>query len=230
MIDYSKYEKALTQTEKEMFSLLDNGINRKEICERLNITQSYLKHRLSDKFADILERRNAKFLADSKLGDLVEKILPSCNSYNAVCNKLGLRGVEGYYVKIKKIISERKLSTKHFGTLLENSKVTFKELSDEEFFVSNKKRNGKSVIKRLVDHGYKKYVCECCGLTEWKNKPLVLQIHHINGDHCDNRVENLQILCPNCHSQTDTYSSNKNAVVNNNERFLVTKEIKQFIK
>jgi 5-methylcytosine-specific restriction endonuclease McrA len=47
--------------------------------------------------------------------------------------------------------------------------------------------------------------CERCGLTEWLGKPAPLQLHHVNGDGKDNRPENLQILCPNCHSQTDSW-------------------------
>lgn len=229
MLDYSKYENILSDIEKAMFYDLEKGIPRKEICKKLGITQSFIKHRLTDKFLDIIERRNAKFLVEEEFADLVEKVLPHCNSYNAVCNKLGLRGVDGYYTKIKNVINERGLSTEHFGTLDSNSKVNFKEYSDEEFFVSNAKRNGKSIVKRLLDHGYKKYECECCGVSEWNGKPLKLQIHHINGDHCDNRIENLQILCPNCHTQTDTYASNKKTIVNNNDRFSITKKINSIV-
>lgn len=49
--------------------------------------------------------------------------------------------------------------------------------------------------------------CEQCGLSEWQGKPLPLEVHHINGDHWDQRRENLQILCPNCHALTKTWRS-----------------------
>ena len=50
------------------------------------------------------------------------------------------------------------------------------------------------------------YKCECCGLAEWQGKEIVLQVDHINGDPYDNTPENLRLICPNCHSQTDTFA------------------------
>ena len=53
--------------------------------------------------------------------------------------------------------------------------------------------------------------CECCGLAEWMNKPITLELEHIDGDNRNNVKENLKLLCPNCHSYTDTWKG-KNSV------------------
>ncbi len=66
------------------------------------------------------------------------------------------------------------------------------------------------LLDALVQCGYKEYKCECCGISDWNGKSISLQLHHINGNSRDNSLSNLQILCPNCHSQTDNYGS-KNA-------------------
>lgn len=49
--------------------------------------------------------------------------------------------------------------------------------------------------------------CEICGVREWNGKPLVLHVDHVDGDRTNNELNNLMILCPNCHSQTETYGS-----------------------
>lgn len=58
---------------------------------------------------------------------------------------------------------------------------------------------------RLLEDGVKEYKCECCGNTEWMGEPIALELHHVNGVKDDLRIENLQILCPNCHAFTDNY-------------------------
>jgi Winged helix-turn-helix DNA-binding/HNH endonuclease len=65
-------------------------------------------------------------------------------------------------------------------------------------------RNRNHIKRRLVAAGLLEPRCKC-GIDEWLGRPIALQLHHINGDGQDNRLENLVLLCPNCHSQTDTW-------------------------
>jgi hypothetical protein len=61
--------------------------------------------------------------------------------------------------------------------------------------------------------GIKVNLCETCGINEWRGVPLSLSLHHVNGDRHDNRLRNLRLLCPNCHSQTPNFGSrNKRGV------------------
>ena len=68
------------------------------------------------------------------------------------------------------------------------------------------RRNRTHVKQRLIAAGLKAARCEDCGIDSWHGAPLSLCLHHINGDGDDNRLENLQLLCPNCHSQTPNFS------------------------
>jgi len=70
-------------------------------------------------------------------------------------------------------------------------------------FVSSRLR------KRLIEEGYKKNICEKCGITEWMGQKITLELHHIDGNRINNKLENLAILCPNCHSLTPNHSRQK---------------------
>jgi len=70
---------------------------------------------------------------------------------------------------------------------------------------TGRRRNRSHVKWRLFEAGLKVERCEICGLAEWQGRSLSLELHHVNGDGLDNRLDNLQLLCPNCHSQTDTW-------------------------
>lgn len=58
---------------------------------------------------------------------------------------------------------------------------------------------------RLIKEGIKEHECESCGIKDWNNNPISLELDHIDGDRTNHSLDNLRILCPNCHSQTSTY-------------------------
>jgi 5-methylcytosine-specific restriction endonuclease McrA len=83
--------------------------------------------------------------------------------------------------------------------------------SDNEIFVENSVYSNEMVKQRIVNNQLLDYQCSKCGIDVWCNETIVLELDHINGNNRDNRLENLRYLCPNCHSQTDTYRGrNKN--------------------
>jgi len=80
------------------------------------------------------------------------------------------------------------------------------EIPIEQLLVVGRKRTSRTHLKRrLIRAGLKANRCEACGITDWQGKPLNMELHHVNGDGEDNRLENLQLLCGNCHAQTDNW-------------------------
>jgi DNA-binding CsgD family transcriptional regulator/5-methylcytosine-specific restriction endonuclease McrA len=75
-----------------------------------------------------------------------------------------------------------------------------------ELLVADTYRGRYNLKLRLLREGLKEDRCERCGVTDWCEEPLTLALHHVNGKRNDNRLENLQLLCPNCHSQTRNYA------------------------
>lgn len=105
----------------------------------------------------------------------------------------------------------RKLSENTKEKISSSLRKEYTKEEKETLAKKSEKYYPKSHLKdRLIKNGIKENKCECCGNTGvWMGQKLILQLHHKDGNHKNNAIENLQILCPNCHSQTDNYC-NKN--------------------
>ncbi|MEI6843169.1 MAG: HNH endonuclease signature motif containing protein [bacterium] len=139
---------------------------------------------------------------------LVEAVKVS-KSYRNILKILKLKPTGGNYDQLKKYIKESNLSTKHFTGKLwsKGLKFSFKPLIKlEDILVKNSTYQSYKLKKRLFLAKLKKPRCEMCG---WAKKSidgrLPLELDHINGDRHDNRLENLRVLCPNCHSLQITH-------------------------
>lgn len=119
-----------------------------------------------------------------------------------------LKPAGGNYATINKYILKWNIDKSHFtGQLWNKGKHTVchppKPLS--EILIDNSEYQSYKLARRLIKEKVKEYKCEMCGNTEWMGKRIPLELHHINGNHSDNRLENLQLLCPNCHALTINY-------------------------
>jgi hypothetical protein len=81
-----------------------------------------------------------------------------------------------------------------------------------EYLVRGRRVNRTHLKGRLVAAGLKEKRCERCGIEEWLGEPLAMALHHVNGEGTDNRLENLMMLCPNCHAQTPNFSGRNRRV------------------
>lgn len=115
-----------------------------------------------------------------------------------------------FHLRAKKL----KIDTSHFtgkGHLKGKTHGWSKKVPLSDLLVENSGRVlSTKHKKRIIAEKLLENKCVHCDLKNvWNNKPIVLHIDHINGNHFDHRIENLRFLCPNCHSQTDTYCSKK---------------------
>jgi len=128
-------------------------------------------------------------------------------SMSDLLRNMGLQIYNGNYRTAKKYIKIYNLDISHFTrkglfNYVKNAPMPLTDVLTENSFVTSSK-----LKKRLINDDILKNVCSICGQQpEWNGKPLNLILDHINGNHQDNRLENLRIICRHCDSQLDTFA------------------------
>ncbi len=149
-------------------------------------------------------------------------------SYRTVLISLQLVPAGGNYEQIKKRIEELNIDVTHFTGKRWNVGVRRRKtnfgLKIQDLLVENSHYQSHKLKKRLFSEGLKEVACEICGWAERSiDGRIPVELDHINGNHYDNRLINLRILCPNCHSLQATHRgrNKKTALINKNTNILV---------
>lgn len=139
---------------------------------------------------------------------LVEAVKKSF-SVRAVIKELGLIPAGGNYAQVQQRMYVLKLDTAHFTGMRWNKGKTYHTTTRpdlETLLVIDSTIQSFKLKKRLYESGLKEPKCELCGWAEEAlDGRIPVELDHINGDHYDNRLDNLRILCPNCHSLQPTH-------------------------
>lgn len=143
----------------------------------------------------------------------LEELCADSYSYAEVLRKAGRAQAGGSQETLKKKIAEFNIDISHFTGQRWKHSPSFKEkYTLENLFVNGTTTASNTTIRKyLLDYNLLEYKCSECGCDgNWRGKTLALQLHHKDGNHNNNTLDNLTFLCPNCHAITDSYGGKNN--------------------
>ena len=145
--------------------------------------------------------------------DLLEETVKNATCWNDWLKNLNIPTGGCNYETLKSKAALYGIDTSHFNIIYARThrgQRIIKNRTNEQIFIENGRIKTESVKIAYIDRILHKLPkCECCGIENWNGKIIVFQLHHKDGNNKNNRIENLQLLCPNCHSQTDNFSNRK---------------------
>lgn len=186
--------------------LLAEGKSTAEIAQQLQMGKSTVQARMRQ--YGLRSQFPTRRCGQTKYSaELLAPIVAAASSIRDVLRELGLTMTGGSHALIKRAIAKHGIDTSHFTPYsgVKTARTKAEYLLPENVFVKNP-RASVSHVRRLARIHVTPYQCKKCeNPGEWMGEPVTLQLDHINGDNSDQRIDNLRWLCPNCHSQTETW-------------------------
>ena len=175
-------------------------------CQEVNGKRKWNHRKLCPICRDIVKTPTSSKVSESLFRESIQNSL----SIREAITKMGIKAAGGNYLCFHRRVEKLGIDTSHFlGSAHTSGKIFGPKRPLSDYF------EGKAIIasdtlkKRMLSEGLKVHECERCELDSWLGDKIPLELHHVNGNHSDNTLENLQFLCPNCHALTENYRRRK---------------------
>lgn len=208
-------------TDNELQDIISSSHSWNEVLQKLDmktmtrslqrrIQKENINYTNISNYFDGLHTKINKFTKEE-----LENIIRENTNWENVMNKLGYKSCIHVPI-IEKKLAKLNIDYKHL--ILPEDAFSQRRFTLDEILVKDSTYYGgmRILLKRLKKERNWEHVCSICKLSEWNEKPIPLEIDHIDGCHTNNTYENLRAICPNCHAQTDTYKGKNMAICKNN--------------
>jgi 5-methylcytosine-specific restriction endonuclease McrA len=192
---------------------LSNGEIRYEVCAAVYLNGK--RKRLRRRFRSVAEAE--AFLAETPESNRVRRYRISDERYReavrqsrSIAGALRLLGVVpegGNYRVLHRAITRLDLDTSHFGgqSWMRGATARHRTRPIEDYLSNRHSIQSDRLRRRLINEGLLEQRCSGCKLDTWLDQPIPLELDHIDGNHLNNALDNLRLLCPNCHALTPTF-------------------------